>query len=176
MTFRHSQYFFRTERRAGGDSRSCERVLRAFGDAVTVLIAATTAVAGALSMGAGAFLALNSEKEVKSTESAKRQFLGEGTVSTEMEEPPLTSALFVGGAYIIGAVVPVLPVLAGAKNALPSLATAGSMIVLVSALLAFLSGMEVKKRILLNLVIITAAVTITYAIGIVARQMWGISV
>src|SRR5579885_2444406 len=47
----------------------------AFGDAATVLIAGTTtAVAGSLSMAAGAFLALNSEKEVKTTESLKKQF------------------------------------------------------------------------------------------------------
>ncbi len=50
----------------------------AFGEATTVLVAAsTTAVAGALSMAAGTFLALNSEKEVKSTEIAKKIFLGE---------------------------------------------------------------------------------------------------
>ena len=98
----------------------------AFGDAVTVLIAAsTTAVAGALSMGAGAFLALNSEKEVRAMESAKKRFLGEETGSAEMQEQPLKSALFVGGAYVIGALVPVLPVLFGAKDALVSVLTAG---------------------------------------------------
>lgn len=51
----------------------------AFGNPLMVLVAAfTTAIAGALSMGAGAFLALNSEREVKSTEFLKKQFLGEG--------------------------------------------------------------------------------------------------
>jgi VIT1/CCC1 family predicted Fe2+/Mn2+ transporter len=149
----------------------------AFGDAVTVLIAAsTTAVAGSLSMAAGAFAALNSEKEVKATESDKKQFLGEETGSSEMEEQPLTSALFVGGAYIVGAMVPVLPVLFGAKDALASLLTAGSMIVLVSTLLAFLSGMDIKRRIAMNLVIITIAVAVTYALGTLARTLWGVSV
>ena len=61
----------------------------AFGDTVTVLIAAsTTAVAGALSMAAGAFLTLNSEKEVRAMEAAKKRFLGEETGSTEMQEQP----------------------------------------------------------------------------------------
>jgi VIT1/CCC1 family predicted Fe2+/Mn2+ transporter len=148
----------------------------AFGDAVTVLIAAsTTAVAGSLSMAAGAFAALNSEKEVKATEFDKKQFLGERTGSSEMEELPLTSALFVGGAYIVGAMVPVLPVLFGATDALPSLLTAGSMIILVSTLLAFLSGMDIKRRIAMNLVIISAAVTVTYLIGVVAKTLWGVS-
>jgi VIT1/CCC1 family predicted Fe2+/Mn2+ transporter len=149
----------------------------AFGDAVTVLIAAaTTAVAGALSMGAGAFLALNSEKEVRAMESAKKRFLGEETGSAEMQEQPLSSALFVGGAYVIGALVPVLPVLFGAKDALVSVLTAGTMVILVSTILAFLSGMEIKRRILLNLLIITVAVSVTYAIGLAAKHLWGIVV
>ena len=43
-------------------------------------------------------------------------------------------------------------------------------------LLAFLSGMNVRRRIATNLVIIAAAVGITYAIGIVTRTLWGIAV
>lgn len=149
----------------------------AFGDAATVLIAAaTTAVAGSLSMGAGIYVAISSEKEVKKTDSDKRQFLGVDAASVEMEEQPLASALVVGGSYIAGALVPVLPVLVGAKDALPSLFTAGSMIILVSMVLAFLSGMDIKKRILTNLVIIACAVAITYAIGVVAKTLWGVSV
>ena len=149
----------------------------AFGDAVTVLIAAsTTAVAGSLSMGAGIYVAISSEKEIKATELAKQQFLGTDTVAAEMEEQPLGSALVVGVSYIVGAMVPVLPVLFGAKDALFSLLTAGSMIILVSMVLAFLSGMEIKKRILTNLVIIACAVAITYAIGLLAKTLWGVSV
>jgi VIT1/CCC1 family predicted Fe2+/Mn2+ transporter len=93
-----------------------------------------------------------------------------------MQEQPLSSALFVGGAYVIGAIVPVLPVLFGAKDALVSVLTAGTMVILVSTILAFLSGMEIKRRILLNLVIITVAVSVTYAIGLAAKQIWGIAV
>jgi VIT1/CCC1 family predicted Fe2+/Mn2+ transporter len=93
-----------------------------------------------------------------------------------MQEQPLSSALFVGGAYVIGALVPVLPVLFGAKDALVSVLTAGTMVILVSTILAFLSGMEMKRRILLNLVIITVAVSVTYAIGLAAKQIWGIVV
>ena len=51
-----------------------------------------------------------------------------------------------------------------------------SRIVLVSTILAVLSGMDVKRRILLNLGIIAAAVAISYAIGLVAKAVWGISV
>lgn len=149
----------------------------AFGDAVTVLVAAsTTAVAGALSMGAGAFLALNSEKEMNTTEVARKIFLGEESEVNPMEEPPLASALVVGVAYLIGAVVPVLPVLLGAKDALFSLLTAGLMVIAVSTILSFLSGMDIKRRIILNLVIITVAVSVSYAIGLLANHLWGIAV
>lgn len=149
----------------------------AFGDAVTVLVAAsTTAVAGALSMGAGAFLALNSEKEMNATEVARKIFLGEESNVNAMEEPPLASALVVGVAYLIGAVVPVLPVLIGAKDALFSLLTAGLMVIAVSTILSFLSGMDIKRRIMLNLVIITVAVSVSYVIGLLAKHLWGIAV
>ncbi len=149
----------------------------AFGSATMVLIAAsTTAVAGALSMGAGAFLALNSEKEVKSTELDRRIFLGEQSDESPMEEQPLASALVVGSAYLMGAVVPVLPVLIGAQDALYSVLTAGLMVVLVSTILSFLSGMDITRRIALNLAIITVAVSVSYGIGIAAKHLWGIAV
>lgn len=149
----------------------------AFGSATMVLVAATTtAVAGALSMGAGAFLALNSEKEVKTTEIAKKIFLGEESETSPMEEQPLPSALMVGSAYLMGAVVPVLPVLIGAQDAMSSVLTAGLMVIVVSTILSFLSGMDIKRRIALNLIIITIAVSVSYAIGVLAKQLWGLSV
>jgi VIT1/CCC1 family predicted Fe2+/Mn2+ transporter len=149
----------------------------AFGDAMTVLIAAsTTAVAGAISMAAGAYAALNSEKEVKTTDLNKRRFLGDAAGASDMEEAPFRSAVVVGCSYFAGALVPVLPVLLGATTALMSLVTAGGIVVLVSTLLAFLSGMDVRKRIVLNLVIITIAVGVTYLIGTLAKQLWGVSV
>jgi VIT1/CCC1 family predicted Fe2+/Mn2+ transporter len=64
----------------------------------------------------------------------------------------------------------------GARTLLPSLAVAGGVIVLVSAILAFLSGMDVRRRIVLNLGIIAAAVAISYGIGLAAKALWGIAV
>jgi hypothetical protein len=49
------------------------------------------------------------------------------------------------------------------------------MIVVVSMLLAFLSGMDVRRRIAINVLIIAAAVVVTYAIGALTRALWGIS-
>jgi VIT1/CCC1 family predicted Fe2+/Mn2+ transporter len=148
----------------------------AFGEASMVLIAAsTTAVAGALSMGAGAFLALNSEKEVKTTEMARSIFLGESSDVAPMEESPMGSALLVAAAYIAGALIPVLPVIFGATTALVSVLTAGVVVIVVSAILSFLSGMDIARRVVLNLAIITIAVSATYAIGVFAKRLWGIA-
>nr|MBI3612490.1 VIT1/CCC1 transporter family protein [Nitrospirota bacterium] len=149
----------------------------AFGNPVLVLMAAsTTAVAGALSMAAGAYAAISSEREVEATEAAKKEFLGDKSGDGDLPDRPLGSALVVGASYFIGAMVPVLPVLFGAKSAVFSMVAAGSVAILVSTLLAFLSGMDIKRRILTNLCIIALAVSVTYLIGMVAKSLWGISV
>jgi VIT1/CCC1 family predicted Fe2+/Mn2+ transporter len=149
----------------------------AFGNAVMVLVAGlTVAVAGALSMAAGAYIASSSEAEVRRTEADKHRFLGDGLAAVEPGESPFASALVVGASYFAGALVPVLPVLIGARTALPSLISAGSLIVLVSTILAFLSGMDIPRRVITNLVIIAAAVGITYLIGRMTQLIWGISV
>jgi vacuolar iron transporter family protein len=147
----------------------------AFGTSVVILAAGfTVAVAGALSMAAGAWVAVGSESELRATESARRRFLG-NPASMAATSSPLSAALVVGGSYFAGALVPVLPVLAGATTVLPSLLLAGTLIILVSAVLAFLSGMAVRRRILTNLVIIAAAVSITFAIGLLTKRFWGLS-
>ena len=149
----------------------------AFGNPVTVLVAAaTTAVAGSLSMTAGAYVASSSEKEVARTELGKRRFLGEDAATANQPESALTSAVLVGVSYLAGALVPVLPVLFGARSALISIVAAGSLNLAVSLALAFLSGMEIRKRVLMNLVIIAAAVSVTYVIGLLTKALWGISV
>ena len=88
----------------------------------------------------------------------------------------MAAALVVGGGYFAGAVVPVLPVLFGATGLLPTVGTAGAMIVAVSAIVAFISGMAVWRRIVLNLIITGIAVVVTYAIGLLAKALWGIAV
>jgi vacuolar iron transporter family protein len=149
----------------------------AFGNSVAVLVAGVTvAVAGALSMAAGAWVATSSEAEVRATETGRRRFLGENVPPDEAGETPMASALVVGASYFAGALVPVLPMLAGARTALPSLVAAGSMIVVVSVILAFLSGMAMTRRVVTNLVIIAAAVGVTFAIGLVTKLIWGVSV
>ncbi|MBI3636645.1 MAG: VIT1/CCC1 transporter family protein [Candidatus Rokubacteria bacterium] len=148
----------------------------AFGNPLTVLAAgATVAVAGAFSMAAGAYIAAGSESEVRRTEADRRRFLGE-PAGDDAGDSAFGSALVVGGSYFAGALVPVLPVLIGARTVLPSALAAGSLIVLVSVLLAFLSGMDVRRRVVLNVVITTAAVVVTYLIGLATKVLLGIGV
>jgi VIT1/CCC1 family predicted Fe2+/Mn2+ transporter len=85
------------------------------------------------------------------------------------------SALVVAAAYIAGALIPVLPVVIGATTALFSVLTAGVVVIVVSAILSFLSGMDIARRIFLNLAILTIAVSVTYAIGVFAKHLWGIA-
>ena len=148
----------------------------AFGASLTVLVAGlTVAVAGALSMAASAYVAASSESEVRAAEVGRRRFLGE-RAAEDPGESALTAALIVGASYFAGALVPVLPVLAGARTALPSALTAGTVIVVVSALVAFLTGMDVRRRVATNVVITALAVLATYAIGLAANALFGISV
>lgn len=146
----------------------------AFADVVSVLVASlTVAVAGALSMAAGAFGAASSEREVQRVERGKQAFLG--TASTgDHGASPLRVGIVVGVSYLIGALVPVLPVLLGSRSLWASLAVGVVAAVFVSTTLAFLSGMDIRRRIAINLVLLGAAVGVTYLIGTVAARIWGV--
>jgi len=109
-------------------------------------------------------------KHITSLDPARRLKL-----PSQAAESPMASALVVGSGYFAGAVVPVLPVLFGATGLLPTIVTAGAMIVAVSAIVAFISGMAVTRRIVLNLIITGIAVAVTYAIGLTAKAVWGIA-
>jgi vacuolar iron transporter family protein len=146
-----------------------------FGKNSLVLVAGlTTAVAGALSMAAGAYAAMSSEYEVRRNQEEKSAFLGETEEAAGRDRSAIRSGLIVGISYFFGAAFPLVPVVFGAKTPFPSILTGGSMILLVSVTLAFLSGMAVKKRALTNLVLIALAVGISYWIGFWVRRLLGI--
>jgi len=148
-----------------------------FGQNTLVLVAGlTTAVAGAISMAAGAYVAMSSEYEVRKTQEEKARFMGERRVSAYRWESGLKSGVIVGISYFVGASFPLTPVLFGAETALPSIIAGGTMILLVSATISFLSGMDIRKRALMNLILITLAVGITYLIGISVRAFLGIQI
>jgi len=147
----------------------------AFGSSIAVLAAGlTVAVAGALSMAAGAYIGASSEAEVQATEDARRRFLGETVVKTD-GQGPIAAALVVGLGYFAGALVPVLPVLFGAKSMLPTVLAAGTTIIAVSAIVAFISGMQVRRRITQNALVTGIAVAVTYTIGLLTKSLWGVA-
>ncbi len=148
----------------------------AFGRSIEMIVVAslTVAVAGSLSMAAGAYVASSSEEEIKGIQRAKAKYLGD-TSSLDTSSKPLSLSIVVGVSYFLGAILPILPVMLGAENIFVSLVTAVLVIIMVSLVLSFLSGMDVKKRILTNLVILVLAVGVTYLIGNVVKNVWGIT-
>lgn len=150
----------------------------AFGEVRAVLIAGlTVAVAGAVSMAAGAFAASNSENEVLSIARRKQKFLGvQSNENESSDDHPLTTTLIVGSSYFVGAAFPILPIIFGASNPIPSILFAGLAIILVSVILSFLSGMRTGKRIFINIMTIVFAVGISSVIGFLVRMFWGVAV
>ncbi len=142
-----------------------------------IAASAAVAVAGSISMAAGAFSALNSEKEVEKVEETKKEFIdGKPGEVKAGSSSAAESALVVGLSYFFGALVPVLPVLLGAANIFWSLGFAAVVMVVISTVIAFLSGMRMRKRIVTNLVTLLIAVAVTYGVGLLARSIFGISI
>lgn len=145
-------------------------------DPAAVLLAGiTVAVAGSLSMASSAYAGLSSEKEMNEVEQRKRAFLNQALENTGSNRASPLAAL-VGGSYFLGAVIPILPVWFGGSNAIVSILVGVGMIVGVSWILAFLSGMDTKKRVLINLCIAGFAAGITYALGLTMRNFFGIAI
>jgi predicted membrane protein (TIGR00267 family) len=141
----------------------------AFGNVWHILIAGfTVAVAGALSMAVGAFMATSAEREVAALDKLRRQALSIEAEKKEAESlsSPLKAAAIVGITYLVGALVPIAPFLFGATNALPSILVSGCLILIVSASLAFLSGMRIRRRLLMNGGLIAFAVAISTLLGL----------
>lgn len=144
----------------------------------TRLVAAAgvaVAAAGAISMAAGAYAATSSEREIERVQNGKELFLGRADRPAD-GEAPFRSSVLVGISYLLGALLPIFPVLLGAGTPLWSIVGGGVAATGVSTILAFLSGMEVLKRVALNLSIVAGAVTISYLIGALAHRLWGLSI
>lgn len=150
--------------------------LAAFKDTNTVIAASiTVATAGALSMAAGAYASTNSEREVERIDRDKQAFLG-NPQAIDGNESPFISAAIVGISYLFGSLVSVLPISFGFTSLWGPILAASVITVLVSAFVSFLSGMNTSRRIIMNLAIIAAAVSITYTIGVIARSILGVSI
>lgn len=136
----------------------------------------TVAIAGAFSMAAGAFVAVGAEREAEAVEKSKQYYLEGKKDAAESAKSPFGAALLIGASYLVGAAIPILPVFFGAENVLLSFGVSLVVVTFVSAFLAFLSGMDVKRRIGINVFIVALSVLVTALIGSVARRYFGIEV
>jgi vacuolar iron transporter family protein len=64
----------------------------------------------------------------------------------------------------------------GARTVWPTVMTGGTMIVVVSAIVAFISGMNVRRRIKRNILITGVAVTVTYVLGLLTKRLLGVAI
>lgn len=151
-----------------------------FGRPLTVAMAASiVGVAGAISMGAGAYVSVKSEQDVKDTESAKLRVLSDiagSEPSTSEPVRPIRSAMVVGFFYILGALIPVLPIWLGVNHIWASIACGSLAVIIVSTFLASISGVPIFRKIIVNVLIAMGAVAFTYAVGWIARHWIGIEI
>ena len=147
-----------------------------FGDPVYVLVASlTVAVAGSISMAVGVLASSRSQLEVQRMEHAKRNFFDPQAEMSE-ETRPSTAAVAVAASYFLGALCPIAPVLLGAASPLWSIVVGGVMVALVTTLLSFMSGMNVRQRVLQNVLLVSIAVAFTYTLGTMVKHFWQIAV
>lgn len=148
----------------------------ALGEARLVMMAGVSvAAAGAFSMAAGAYAAASSEEEMAAIEAGKKAFLGEpGT--REPAPTPLATGILVGISYMFGALVPLLPVAFGARSLVAPAVMGAACSVVVSIVVSFLSGMDARRRITLNVAMTACAVAVSFVVGYAARRLWGIAV
>ena len=108
-------------------------------------------------------------------EHAKRNFF-DPQAETPEETRPATAAVAVAASYFLGALFPIVPVLLGAASPLWSIVVGGLMVAVVTMLLSFMSGMNVRQRVLQNVLLVSVAVAVTYALGTMVKHFWQIAV
>ena len=136
-----------------------------------VIVFAATLIestAATFSMSAGSYVAVDSETESR----ALAQAGPDGPKPHPQGTHPLRAALTVGVSYLLGATVTALPLLFGARTALPCWITAGFAITGVSYFVARVSGMNVRKRIVFNVCVLAATAAVSYLVGEVAHHLF----
>lgn len=174
-------------------------------------------IAGALSMGIGAFVSVRSQRQVndgarermeallaidpqRAVHTYRGELIASGIPAPLAEETARTlgknqraltnlilpdsdgdnelrSALFTGGAYLIGVIFPVLPYFfaPSALLALPfSILFAGLSLTVVASLVAMLSGIPIKQKVLEMVVSGFMAVGLSYGFGSLMRSVFGL--
>lgn len=154
-------------------------LLAAFEHTSSVIVAGlTVAIAGSFSMAAGVFAAENSENEIIEIQTKKERILSSNASGESVRRGTniFASTSIVGISYFFGAMIPILPIVFGGRGILVSFLASGFVAIFVSTIISFITGMNAKKRIVLNIAILGIAVLITYTMGIIAKQILGANI
>jgi VIT1/CCC1 family predicted Fe2+/Mn2+ transporter len=93
------------------------------------------------------------------------------------DESEIRSALFTGGAYLLGVIFPVMPYFLASSSlvALPfSIILAGLSLAVVATIVAMLSGITIKKKIVEMVVSGLTAAGLSYGFGTLMRSVFGL--
>ncbi|MGC8669819.1 MAG: VIT1/CCC1 transporter family protein [Candidatus Micrarchaeia archaeon] len=122
------------------------------------------ALSGTLSMTGSAYLSTSYETNINSKHKGRNA---------------LSSAFFVGGAYIIGAIFPLIPFIFGANGYFGisiAILTTATVLIIVASLVAIISNISIKRNIAKTLVISIGSAFITIALGAFARSVLHITI
>ena len=124
------------------------------------------ALSGTLSMSGSAYLSTSYETHI-------------GKVQEKKKRGARSSAFYVGGAYVIGSIFPLLPFILGFGSyegiALAILFT-GIVLVLIATIIAVISNISVKRNVAKTLVISIGSAFVTMALGAYARSILHITI
>lgn len=124
------------------------------------------ALSGTLSMAGGAYLSTAYEKQLRVMQ--KKSF-----------KRPARSALYVGVSYIIGAMFPLIPFMAGYGGfygIAASIAITAAVLTVVASTIAVITDVSIKRRVASTLLITLGIAALTILIGYLARVQLGITI
>ncbi len=145
--------------------------------------AVVVGIAGAISMGVGAFISVRSQRQVNEAIREREKILAEVSGEGEKDERgqstenEFKSALFTGLSYLLGVVFPVSPYffLSDSLSALAfSLLFALLVLALVASFIAVVSGISLKKKILEMVLSAGFAASASFLIGSLVKSVFGI--
>ncbi len=147
--------------------------------------AVVVGVAGAISMGVGAFISVRSQRQVNEAVREREMILSDvsgkkdKTELTESSENEVKSALFTGLSYLLGVVFPVSPYFL-VENSLTALflSVVFALLVLafVGSFIAIVSGISLKKKVLEMVLSAGFAAGASFTIGKLVKSVLGIEV
>ncbi len=141
-------------------------------------------IAGAISMGVGAFISVRSQRQVDEARRDRERILAltEGKTNTreiEANENEFKAAMFTGLAYLLGVVFPVSPfffVSSSANGVVLSFLFAFVILSLVASFISLISGISLRLKLFEMLLSAGFAAGASYIIGSLIKSFFGLEV